>query len=110
LKKVVESCTRLKDLRAGEILGFDDEEFMLRLFATNNLERLVMHRTDVTDDSLKVLVQGVDPEIDLLTGRPIVPPRKLKHLDLHHCTRLTDAGVRALAHNVPDLEGLQLSQ
>ncbi|KAJ9211983.1 hypothetical protein DTO166G4_6386 [Paecilomyces variotii] len=110
LKKVVESCTRLKDLRAGEILGFDDEEFMLRLFATNNLERLVMHRTDVTDDSLKVLVQGVDPEIDLLTGRPIVPPRKLKHLDLHHCTGLTDAGVRALAHNVPDLEGLQLSQ
>ncbi|GAD97796.1 F-box domain protein [Paecilomyces variotii No. 5] len=110
LKKVVESCTRLRDLRAGEIQGFDDEEFMLQLFETNNLERLVMHRTDVTDDSLKVLVQGVDPETDLLTGRPIVPPRKIKHLDLHHCSGLTDAGVRALAHNVPDLEGLQLSQ
>ncbi|KAL1858374.1 hypothetical protein Plec18167_006894 [Paecilomyces lecythidis] len=110
LKKVVESCTRLRDLRAGEIQGFDDEEFMLRLFETNNLERLIMHRTDVTDDSLKVLVQGVEPEIDVLTGRPIVPPRKLKHLDLHHCSGLTDAGVRALAHNVPDLEGLQLSQ
>lgn len=110
LKRIVDSCTRLKDLRAGEIRGFDDEEFMQRLFETNNLERLVMPRTDVTDDSLKVLVRGVDPEIDVLTGRPIVPPRKLKHLDLHHCTGLTDAGVRALAHNVPDLEGLQLSQ
>lgn len=110
LKKVVESCTRLKDLRAGEISGFDDEGFMLELFKRNSLERLIMHRTDVTDQSLKVLMHGIDPEIDVLTDRPIVPPRKLRHLDLHQCTALTDDGVKSLAHNVPFLEGLQLSQ
>lgn len=110
LRKVIESCTRLKDLRAGEITGFDDEDFMNELFKRNSLERLVMHRSDVTDQSLKVLMHGIDPEIDVLTDRPIVPPRKLRHLDLHQCTALTDDGVKSLAHNVPHLEGLQLSQ
>jgi F-box/leucine-rich repeat protein 2/20 len=110
LKRVIESCPRLRDLRAGEISGFDNEDFMQLLFERNSLERLVIHRTDVTDESLKVLIHGKEPEIDLLTDQPIATPRILKHLDLHNCVNLTDDGIRSLARNVPLLEGLQLSQ
>lgn len=109
LKKIAHSCTRLKDLWASEIRGFDDEEFALQLFERNTLQRLVMSRTDLTDQSLRLLIHGRDPDIDLLTGRPIVPPRQFKHLDINSCTEVTDDGLKALAHNVPYLEGLRLS-
>lgn len=110
VRRVVEACSRLKDLRASEIQGFDDEEFALALFERNTLERLIMSRTDLTDESLKTLMHGVNPPIDVLSDRPIVPPRRFRHLDFHHCPDITDAGLNSLAHNVPDLEGLQVSQ
>lgn len=110
LKKIIQSCPRLKDLRASEIRGFDDEDFALQLFERNTLERLIMSRTDLTDQCLKLMVQGRNPDIDVLTDRPIVPPRKFRHLDINTCTEVTDAGLRTLAHNVPGLEGLRLSQ
>lgn len=110
IKFVVEKCPRLKDLRAGEIKGFSSEDIALAIFKTNNLERLVLAGCDdLTDAALQIMLQGPDPEIDYLTDRPIVPPRKLRHLDLSRCARLTDAGVRTLGYLVPDLEGLQLS-
>ncbi|KAJ5774265.1 hypothetical protein N7457_009161 [Penicillium paradoxum] len=110
LLRIVKACGQLKDLRASEVSGFNDEKFTLALFESNNLDRLIMGRTDLTDNSLKILIHGENPEIDLLTDRPIVPPRRLRHLDLHHCLDVTDAGLKSLAHNVPDLEGLQVSQ
>ncbi|CAI7675193.1 unnamed protein product [Penicillium pancosmium] len=110
LLQVVQACQQLKDLRASEIQGFDDEDFMLALYERNTLDRLVMSRTDLNDESLKVLMHGVNPTIDLLTDRPTVPPRRFRHLDVHHCHDLTDSGLKSLAHNVPDLEGLQVSQ
>ncbi|KAJ5156222.1 hypothetical protein N7492_009025 [Penicillium capsulatum] len=110
LRRVVEACDRLKDLRASEIQGFDDEDFALALFERNTLERLIMSRTDLTDESLQTLMHGVDPPMDVLTDRPIVPPRRFRHLDFHHCPDITDDGLNSLAHNVPDLEGLQISQ
>ncbi|KAJ5786305.1 uncharacterized protein N7503_011517 [Penicillium pulvis] len=110
LRRVFQSCGRLKDLRASEIQAFDDEDFANELFERNNLERLAISRTNLTDEALKVLMHGVDPEMDVLTDRPIVPPRRFRHLDLHHCSALTDAGLKSLAFNVPDLEGLQVSQ
>ncbi|KAK4137308.1 RNI-like protein [Trichocladium antarcticum] len=107
---VVEGCPRLKDLRAGEIRGFDSDDVAQVIFRTNNLERLVLGGCeDLTDTALRIMIQGLDPEIDCLTGRAMVPPRKLRHLDLARCARLTSAGVQALGHLVPDLEGLQLS-
>lgn len=110
LKKIVRSCPHLKDLRAAEIKGFDDQEFLQELFTRNTLERLVAsHCHDLDDDSLRVLIQGMYPEIDRLTDRAVVPPRKFRHLDLSKCTRLTDRGVQALAYHVPHLAGLQLS-
>lgn len=108
--RVVEACERLKDLRASEIRGFDDEDFALALFERNTLERLIVSRTDLNDRCLKALMHGVDPSIDVLTDRPIVPPRRFRHLDLHHCPDISDDGLKSLAFNVPDLEGLQLSQ
>ncbi|KAF2020497.1 RNI-like protein [Aaosphaeria arxii CBS 175.79] len=111
LRKVVESCTRLRDLRAGEVRGWDDIEFMSELFKRNTLERLVLMNCDtLNDESLAVLMQGIDPEIDLLTDRPVVPPRKLKHLDLTRCRGITDDGVLKMVDNVPHLEGLQVSK
>ncbi|KAF4548839.1 Leucine rich repeat-containing protein 3 [Elsinoe fawcettii] len=111
LRKVVECCTKLSDLRAGEIRGWDDLEFIQLLFENNSLERLIlMNCENFTDESLKVLVEGRDPEIDVLSGRPIVPPRRLKHLDLSRCRGVTDAGLRACINNLDSIEGLQLSK
>ncbi|KAF2463244.1 RNI-like protein [Lindgomyces ingoldianus] len=111
LRKVVEGCLNLRDLRAGEVRGFDDIEFMFELFKRNTLDRLVLMNCDsLNDDSLAALVEGVDSEVDVLTDRPIVPPRRLKHLDLTRCRGISDNGVETLAGNVPFLEGLQLSK
>ena len=111
IRKVVEGCPNLKDLRAGEVRGWDDIDFMAEIFKRNTLERLVLMNCDsVNDDSLIALIEGVDSEIDLLTNRAIVPPRRLKHLDLTSCRGLSDTGIKALANNVPYLEGLQLSK
>ncbi|KAJ5232251.1 hypothetical protein N7468_005207 [Penicillium chermesinum] len=110
LIRIIQSCTKLRDLRASEVQAFEDPELALELFERNTLERLVISRTNLTEDCLKILMHGVDPEFDVLTDRPIVPPRRLRHLDIHHCVLMTDKGLESLAHNVPDLEGLQVSQ
>ncbi|KAJ5888237.1 hypothetical protein N7495_008278 [Penicillium taxi] len=110
LIRVVQSCERLKDLRASEVQGFNNVEFTVELFKRNTLERLICSRTDLNDQSLKALLHGIDPEMDILTDRAVVPPRKLRHLDIHHCPDVTDVGLKSLAHNVPELEGLQISQ
>lgn len=110
LQKIVQSCPKLTDLRAAEIRGFNDQGFLLDLHNSNMLERLVVnHCTDLDDNSLKVLIEGLEPEIDPLTDRPMIVPRKFRHLDFSRCRSLTDAGIKALAHNVPHLVGLQLS-
>ncbi|KIE03004.1 F-box/LRR repeat containing protein 2, partial [Metarhizium majus ARSEF 297] len=110
IKAIIESCPKLRDLRAGEVRGFDDISTAETIYTTKNLERLVLCGcVELTDDALKVMMQGIDPEIDILTERPIVPPRKLRHLDLSRCNRLSSAGVKAIGYAVPELEGLQLS-
>jgi len=110
IKLVVEGCHKLKDLRAGEIRGFDNVSVAASIFKTNNLERLVLAGCDeLSDTAFKVMIQGVNPELDVLTERAIVPPRKLRHLDLSRCSRLTTQGVKVLGYMVPDLEGLQLT-
>ena len=110
IKAIVEACPRLRDLRAGEVRGFDDVATAQAIFSTNNLERLVLCGCiELTDEALKIMMHGVDPEVDILTDLPIVPPRKLRHLDLSRCNRLSSSGVRAVGHVTPELEGLQLS-
>lgn len=111
LGKIVEACPNLKDLRAGEVRGWDDVDFMVELFKRNTLERLVLMNCDsLTDESLAVLMEGKDSEMDWLTGRPIVPPRQLKHLDLTKCRGISDQGIKTFVNNLPELEGLQLSK
>ncbi|KAI1426015.1 F-box domain-containing protein [Xylaria sp. FL1777] len=110
IKMIVLGCHKLKDLRAGEIRGFDSFEVAKAIFETNNLQRLVLSGcADLTDETLKTMIHGLHPELDILTDRPIVSPRKFRHLDLSRCSQLTDRGVKALSHLVPDLEGLQLN-
>ncbi|KFH48125.1 F-box/LRR-repeat protein-like protein [Hapsidospora chrysogenum ATCC 11550] len=111
IKAVIEGCGQLTDLRAGEVRGFDDIDVAEAIFRTNNLERLVLSGcAELTDQALEVMVHGTNPEIDILTDVPVVPPRKLRHLDLSRCPLLTDVGVKALGHLTPELEGLQLSR
>ncbi|KAI9679783.1 MAG: hypothetical protein M1817_004797 [Caeruleum heppii] len=106
---VVDGCSKLKDLRVSDIKGLNDKSFMNRLFEKNTLERLVLHHcSEVGDDGLKVLMEGIDNEVDPLTGRAHVPPRKLRHLDLSKNPTLTDKSLQSMVGNVPDLEGLQL--
>ncbi|KAI9806366.1 MAG: hypothetical protein M1825_006481 [Sarcosagium campestre] len=109
VQKIVESCPNLRDLRASEIGGFDKVSAMQRIFESNRLERLVLSGcSGLSDAAVKVLVEGSDSPVCPISDRAMVPPRKLRHLDLSHCHELSDAGVRSLAHHVPELEGLQL--
>ena len=108
LRKVVEACRHLRDLRACE-LNMNDPMLMQALFVRNTLERLQLgETTGVTDEMVRLLVEGADPVIDPATDRSMAPPRKLAHLDLRKCTRLTDNALRHLADNVPQLRRLEL--
>ncbi|ROW12702.1 hypothetical protein VMCG_00450 [Cytospora schulzeri] len=110
VKAIVEACPKLKDLRAGEIEGFNDISVASAIFKTNHLERLLLTGCDDLDDqALSTMIHGTNPAIDILTDRPIVPPRKLRHIDLSRCKALTSDGVQALGHFVPNLEGLSLA-
>ncbi|KAG9653551.1 RNI-like protein, partial [Aureobasidium melanogenum] len=111
LKKVVEACPDLRDLRAGEVHGWDDVELMQLLFERNSLERLILMNCDsVNDESLSVLMEGQDSEMDYLTGRRIAPPRKLKHLDLTRCRGISHRGLEKCIDRLPEMEGLQLNK
>ncbi|KAK0722746.1 hypothetical protein B0T26DRAFT_640712 [Lasiosphaeria miniovina] len=110
IKSVVQGCRKLRDVRAGEIRGFDNRDVAEALFVTNRLERLVLAGCeDLSDAALEMMMLGPDPEFDILSGHPLVPPRKLRHLDLSRCSRLTSHGVKSLGYVLPDLEGLQLT-
>lgn len=115
VKMVLAGCPKLRDLRLGEIKGFGNKdstgmEVAELIFENNTLERLVMSGcSDLTDDVFKAMIQGADPEIDILSEQALVPQRNLRHLDLTRCNRITDSALEVLANNVPMLEGLQLS-
>ncbi|XDG00732.1 hypothetical protein ABKA04_000347 [Annulohypoxylon sp. FPYF3050] len=110
VKMVIQGCPRLREVRAGEVKGFNNLSVAETIFKSNNLERLVLSGcTELDDEAFKTMIHGSQPEIDILTDRPIVPPRKLKHLDLSRCSQLTSPAVAVMGHLVPDLQGLQLS-
>ncbi|KAK7754213.1 hypothetical protein SLS62_003790 [Diatrype stigma] len=110
VRMLVRGCPKLRDVRAGEVRGFNNLDVAQAIFETNNLERLVLNGcVELNDEALKVMIHGRNPELDILTNRPIVPPRRLRHLDLSRCSQLTSEGVGSLAHLVPELEGLQLN-
>lgn len=111
LRKVIRACPNLTDLRASEVSGLGDKDFMMELYQRNSLERLIIQHCDtLTDEALTILTNGIEPEIDPLTERTIVPPRRLRHLDISKCRFLTDKGVKSMAFNLPYLEGFRLCQ
>ena len=109
LHRIVQCCSKLKELKASETGGWTEKEFILDLFKRNTLERLVVAHSDIDDEALQLLFQGSDPKIDPLTDKAIVPPRKFRHLNFSRCNSLTDKGIQCLSHNVPQLAGLQVS-
>lgn len=111
IRFVLEGCPKLRDLRASNVRGFSsDADVATAIFSTNNLERLILSNcSDMTDDTFRIMILGPTPEFDMLTNRPLTPPRKLRHLDLTHCSRLSDNSIKSLAYVTPHLEGLSLS-
>jgi F-box/leucine-rich repeat protein 2/20 len=110
LQRVVEACPDLRIIRAGKTSGWGDVEIMEQLFLRNSLERLDLTNCDsLTDESLGMLIEGNAGEINRSTGRPIVPPRRLKHLNLTRCRGISDTGIRTLVSNIPAIEDLLLS-
>ncbi|KAL8671806.1 MAG: hypothetical protein Q9168_003690, partial [Polycauliona sp. 1 TL-2023] len=109
LLRIVQSCSKLKELKASETRGWAERKFILELYKRNTLERLVVSHSDLDDEALQLLLQGSDPEIDPLTDKTIVPPRRFRHLNFSRCNLLTDKGIKCLSHNVPHLAGLQVS-
>ncbi|KAI5804437.1 hypothetical protein EDC01DRAFT_420136 [Geopyxis carbonaria] len=108
LRKIVQGCKRLRELKAGE-LHISDPGLMIALFQSNMLEKLHFGDcTGLTDELVRMLVEGGVPDIDPFTNKSTAPPRKLMHLDLGKCTGLTDAALRHLGENVPFLEKLEL--
>jgi len=111
LQEVVEACSELRSIQASEIGGWENGEIMQKLFLRNNLERLVLKNCDsLTDESLTILIQGGRNKIDLLTPKPVIPSRKLKHLDLARCRGISNRGVQALVNNIHNIETLKLSK
>jgi F-box/leucine-rich repeat protein 2/20 len=111
LQKVIEACPALKDIRAGKVSGWGNVEVMQQLFLRNSLECLVLTNCDsLTNESMAVLIEGKESEINRFTRKPIVPPRRLKRLDLTRCRGISDPGVRKLVHNIPEIEDLRLSK
>jgi F-box/leucine-rich repeat protein 2/20 len=111
LQRVIEACPALKDIRASKVSGWENVEIMQQLFLGNSLERLVLANCDsLTNESMAVLIEGKEGEINRSTGRPIVRPRRLKHLDLTRCRGISDSGIRKLVNNIPEIEDLLLSQ
>ncbi|KAI4278230.1 MAG: hypothetical protein LQ337_001171 [Flavoplaca oasis] len=109
LHKIVQGCSKLKEIKASETRGWTEKDFILELFKRNTLERLVVSHSDIDDEALQLLFHGSNPEIDPLTDKAIVPPRRFRHLNFSRCNLLTDKGIKCLSHNVPQLAGLQVS-
>lgn len=111
LQKVIEACSALKDIRAGKVGGWGNVEVMQQLFLRNSLECLVLTNCDsLTNESMAVLIEGKESEINRPTGRPVASPRRLKRLDLTRCRGISDPGVRKLVNNIPEIEDLRLSR
>src|SRR5690606_19526391 len=110
IRKIIINCPELKDLAASGIWGFGDADIMNEIFLRNKLEKLSLQGCDdIGDAALKALIIGTNPQIDYLTGKPSVEPRRLRYLNLTACPELTDASIETLAGNCPDLEVLLLS-
>lgn len=83
---------------------------MTALHRANTLEHLHLSACPgLGDDAVRVLLLGTDPELDPFTNRPLAPPRRLVHLNLSRCGRVTDEALRTMAGNVPLLEGLEVA-
>lgn len=108
LRRLADRCNNLRVLKANT-LRINDTGLMLILFQKNTLEQLYLgSASGLRDETIRLLLEGKDPEIDPFTNRGITPPRKLTHLDLSNCSHLTDATLHNLTSKVPLLQHLEI--
>lgn len=109
IKSVLDNCSLLTDIRAAEVRGFERHDVASAIFRATNLTRLTLNGCrEIDDASFKIMLLGSDPKFDLLTDLPLVTPRKWRHLGLSYCDGITNDGIGAMGHLVPDLESLEL--
>ncbi|KAM3418890.1 hypothetical protein BST61_g4852 [Cercospora zeina] len=102
-----DACTNLENF---SLEGCRIDRASIHNFLWSNSRLIHINLSGLAGATNAVLIEGTDSEIDYITGRPMVPPRRFKHLDLTRCRLITDKGVRTFVNNIPDIEGLQLSK
>ncbi|EDO04481.1 hypothetical protein SS1G_06964 [Sclerotinia sclerotiorum 1980 UF-70] len=115
LQLVIQGCPKLKDLRAGEVRGLENEDLALLIFETNQLERLVLSGcTDITDNILKTMIHDLEDLIELtnnlLSNHLAKAPcaSTLQHLSLSYCENLGDAGMLPVIRACTSLQNIDM--
>ncbi|RPB15432.1 RNI-like protein, partial [Morchella conica CCBAS932] len=108
LRRIVEGCTALRELRACGVNGFDDTAVMAAIHAANRLTTLNMNScAALSDDAIRTLCLGPYHHHGSGGAGAPPPPRKLVRLSVSACPRLTDAALHVLAAHAPHLEGFE---
>ncbi|KAH0606992.1 uncharacterized protein H6S33_002980 [Morchella sextelata] len=106
LKRIVEGCGRLRELRACGVNGVEDATVMSAIHSANRITRLDMNScAGLTDDAIRTLCLG--PYHHSSSGAAPPPPRRLTWLAVSSCPRITDAALHVLAAHAPHLEGFE---
>ncbi|ODQ50842.1 RNI-like protein [Saitoella complicata NRRL Y-17804] len=105
VQRLLQGCSQIKSLAICECTGFNQPRAMLALHDCETLERLHMSGcTDLSDDSIKVLMEGLDED-----NYDLPPPKRLTHLNLSRCKDLTDAALRYMAGPFANLKKLEMA-
>ncbi|KIM95040.1 hypothetical protein OIDMADRAFT_207020 [Oidiodendron maius Zn] len=109
ISAVVLGCPNLRDLRAGEVKGFNDTGLAQDIFNTNNLEKLLLSGcVDITDEALQIMLAQLTNSLlsDDLAKAPCAP--FLEHLSIGYCENLGDAGMLPVIRACTSLKSVDM--
>lgn len=106
---ILDKCRHLRDIRLAEMPQFEQNSRALAVALHNVrfLQRLdLSYCNDITNESVAIIMHGVDPPRDVFTGMPLVRLHHLRHLDISHCPNLTDGAIEVIGQCTTLLESL----